>query len=129
MYHIAKRMKTVCSSHVIEGHEGKCQRLHGHNWVVEIGLSSTELDTINRVVDFSDLGDFLSKIHSEIDHQHLNDVLQEENCTAEFMSKWIYDQFIEAFPSFTDHLVRIWETPDSYAEYKYTNEESVRDKI
>lgn len=34
------------------GHEGKCQNLHGHNYVVEIFVTGQEQDAIGRILDF-----------------------------------------------------------------------------
>ena len=46
-----------CSGHRVRGHENKCANLHGHNYQIELEaesiLTTEELDTVGRVVDFS----------------------------------------------------------------------------
>lgn len=37
------------------GHEGKCQNLHGHNYVVEIYVTGQEQDSVGRILDFKQL--------------------------------------------------------------------------
>ena len=46
------RRFTFCAGHRLVGHEGKCQNLHGHNYVVEIYVSGQEQDEIGRILDF-----------------------------------------------------------------------------
>jgi len=41
------------AGHRLIGHESKCRHLHGHRYVAEITVSSMELDTCGRVIDFS----------------------------------------------------------------------------
>jgi len=41
------------AGHRVLGHESKCANLHGHRYVAAITVSSLQLDSISRVVDFS----------------------------------------------------------------------------
>lgn len=41
------------AAHRVLGHEGKCAHLHGHRYVAEITVSALGLDTVSRVIDFS----------------------------------------------------------------------------
>jgi 6-pyruvoyltetrahydropterin/6-carboxytetrahydropterin synthase len=49
------RRFTFCAGHRLLGHEGKCQNLHGHNYVVEIYVTGQEQDAIGRILDFKAL--------------------------------------------------------------------------
>ena len=40
------------SAHLIEGIEGPCSRLHGHNWKIEVTILCKKLDQIGFSVDF-----------------------------------------------------------------------------
>jgi 6-pyruvoyltetrahydropterin/6-carboxytetrahydropterin synthase len=42
-----------CAGHRLVGHEGKCANIHGHNYVVQIHVSGTEVDSVGRIVDFA----------------------------------------------------------------------------
>ena len=46
------RRFTFCAGHRLVGHEGKCQNLHGHNYVIEISVTGQEQDSIGRILDF-----------------------------------------------------------------------------
>lgn len=49
------RRFSFCAGHRLVGHEGKCQNLHGHNYVVEIFVSGQEQDAVGRILDFKQL--------------------------------------------------------------------------
>ena len=51
---ITKRIK-FCAGHRLVGHGGKCENLHGHNYVVDVTVTAGDTDAIGRVVDFADL--------------------------------------------------------------------------
>jgi len=46
------RRFTFCAGHRLLGHEGKCQNLHGHNYVLEVFVTGQEQDAIGRILDF-----------------------------------------------------------------------------
>lgn len=55
--------------HRIPGHEGKCAAFHGHRYALEIAVTSTRLDHLGRVIDFSVIKAELGKwIESHFDH-------------------------------------------------------------
>ena len=37
------------AAHRVAGYPGKCDRLHGHNWVVEAVVKGKELDELGRI--------------------------------------------------------------------------------
>lgn len=55
MSYQVKRYHDICTGHRVHGHEGKCQHLHGHNYRVTFTCAATELDTVGRVIDFSEI--------------------------------------------------------------------------
>jgi len=52
----------------------KCHRLHGHNYVVEICVSASELDRHGMVVDFAEISAAVDPIVHALDHRNLNDL-------------------------------------------------------
>ena len=46
------RRFTFCAGHRLVGHEGKCQNLHGHNYVAEIYVTGQQQDAVGRILDF-----------------------------------------------------------------------------
>ena len=117
MYIISKEYH-FSSSHILHGlaEDHPCSRLHGHNYVVQIELQSENLDDRGFVRDYRELDAFKKYIDEEIDHRHLNDVLGENNTTAEKMAKHFYDWCQSRWPEVS--AVRVQETPKTVAEYK-----------
>ncbi|MBI4699265.1 MAG: 6-carboxytetrahydropterin synthase, partial [Nitrospirae bacterium] len=52
------------AAHQLRGYKGKCERLHGHNWRVQVSVSSERLNDIGLVIDFHDLKKMLSEVIS-----------------------------------------------------------------
>ena len=58
--------------HRVEGHEGKCRWLHGHNGRVHFYCESEVLDKVGRVIDFSCIGERLCLwVEENWDHKFL----------------------------------------------------------
>ncbi len=56
-------------AHRLNGHEGKCQNLHGHSYVFHVTAEASQLDELGRVVDFGELKDGIGKwIADTLDH-------------------------------------------------------------
>ena len=69
MYFIGKAF-AFSASHVLalgDGHP--CSRLHGHNYLVEIELGSSDLDGRGFVVDYGELGELKELLDSRYDHR------------------------------------------------------------
>lgn len=117
MYRIAKEYH-FSASHVLHGLEENhpCGRLHGHNYVVEIELMAEDLNDNGFVRDYRALDIFKKYIDEEIDHRHLNDVLGENNTTAEHMAHHFYGWCKARWPEVS--AVRVKETSKTVAEYR-----------
>ena len=117
MYRIWKHFR-FSASHVLaglpEGHQ--CGRLHGHNYLIEVELSSKEVNEVGFVRDFGELKEIKTWIDENWDHRHLNAFFDPTNPTAENMAKFLYHYFVMDFPEMT--AVRVQETETSWAEYR-----------
>ena len=110
------------AAHFIRGYNGKCARLHGHNWRVEAIVRGEDLDKLGMLVDFKILKAELNKILDSFDHRFLNeiDTFTEENPTAENLARKIYKQLAtsEIFSGSTKlHAVKVHESPNSCVTY------------
>lgn len=115
------------SAHYIKDYPGKCSRIHGHRWNIELVIEGRALDKLNMLIDFSKIKEQLNAtIDASLDHFNLNESLNEEHLTAEFLAKWIYDDFNE----YNNHIknyggrqniklvkITVYENPDCGATY------------
>ena len=93
-----------------------CARLHGHNYIVKIELSSDELDEFGFVKDYRELSPLKDYIDNELDHRHLNEVFGHDGMTAEYLSKTLYEWCAERWNNVS--AVYVSETPKTWAEYR-----------
>lgn len=98
----------------------QCARLHGHNYILKVGLGSTKLDQVGFVLDYGELG-FVKDIVDGLDHRHLNDIFS-FNPTSENICR-AYAQYIKSYLqgqekySHIDFVqVSLSETPKTWAK-------------
>lgn len=104
------------AAHRVEDYPGNCERLHGHNWRVDVVARSAELDSLGMVIDFRKLKEATDKVLERLDHEYLNEVepFTTLNPTAENLAKYIFDEVTRAVPV---HRVDVYETESSVASY------------
>lgn len=88
MYYVSKRIEIAGCHHLNLSYESKCEKLHGHNWVVIVFCKAKNLNKDGMVIDFKQVK---NKIHGYLDHGNFNDLLP-FNPTAENIAKWIVQQ-------------------------------------
>lgn len=112
------------AAHYLPEYEGKCQRLHGHHWVVELGVKGP-IKNSGFVIDFSKLSSWLKEhVVNQFDHTVLNDIIG--NPTAENIAIYIRNRFITTADLRCNLVfIKVWETENSMAcheeEYNDTN--------
>ena len=109
------------AAHELPKYPGKCSRMHGHRWTVQVRVDSPELDVQGMVIDFAKLKQALHEACEQLDHRVVNDVLREMVPTAENLAQWFFQTLL---PVKLDKgigaqlvAVRVYESPDCYAEY------------
>lgn len=110
------------AAHFLRNYKGKCERLHGHRYVVEAAVQSEGLNEAGIAFDFVDLKRELRALAEELDHYNLNDLPAFENVetSAENQAKWFYDELTRRLPAEQAEgllYTRIWETPTQWAQY------------
>jgi 6-pyruvoyltetrahydropterin/6-carboxytetrahydropterin synthase len=123
MSYSLKVQGTFSSAHNLRGYKGKCEDLHGHNWLVEITVKSSQLDNIGMVLDFKYLKKKLNACLEKMDHKYLNRIPyfsaaggKKVNPTSENIAKYIYDQLKPSIPLL--NCVTVWENSTSSASYE-----------
>lgn len=124
------------AGHRLLKYEGKCETPHGHTFKAEIMIRSEKLDTLGFVVDFVELRERIGKwidenwdhafLVNEEDHElidALNSLQNKKvftfpgaNPTAEVLAKYLYDHTQKLYGDLVSK-VRVWESPNQYAEY------------
>ena len=109
------------AGHVLVHHKGKCSMPHGHSYILTIQVRSNSLEKsgpkTNMVMDFDDISSQVKPMIFEyLDHKWLNDSLQSDSPTAEFIAKWIYDHLEAKIPGL--YAVSLNETASSKVVYK-----------
>ena len=81
------------AAHRLVDYPGKCNRLHGHSWTVEMSVIGNKLDKIGMVADFKTLKAMLMEVLDAMDQQYLNELeaFKEINPTAENLAQNIYN--------------------------------------
>ena len=102
-----------------EGH--KCGRLHGHNYKVEVILSSKKVNDDGFVFDYGDLSFIKEYLDDTLDHRNLNDIFDFQT-SAENLAQYLFYYFKLLFEQKDKNLllqeVVVSETPKTFASYK-----------
>jgi 6-pyruvoyltetrahydropterin/6-carboxytetrahydropterin synthase len=100
------------AAHHLPWHGGKCQRLHGHHYRLEITVEGP-INEHGVVMDFDDLAAVVEReVVSRYDHRLLNDFF--DNPTAEVIAHQVWKDLEAA--DLRVVVIRLWETPDSVVE-------------
>ena len=80
------------AAHQLRNFRGKCEKLHGHNWRIDVFVEGEKLNDIGLVIDFKDLKDATNKIMDELDHSFLNELPQfkDKNPSSENIAAYIF---------------------------------------
>lgn len=110
------------SAHFLRNYHGKCEKLHGHRYVVEAALATEKLDESGLAFDFVDIKRELRALADWLDHENINDLepFTEIEPSAENQARWFFDKLKERLPKeMAEALLytRVWETPTQWAQY------------
>jgi len=109
------------SAHQLRGYKGKCEKLHGHNWKVQISVTAERLNEIDLAIDFHELKKIANEVISPLDHTFLNDIFPftEKNPSSENVAKWIYESLKKKIndDNIRVSAVTVWESDTASASY------------
>jgi 6-pyruvoyltetrahydropterin/6-carboxytetrahydropterin synthase len=108
------------AAHRLREYTGNCERLHGHNWRIDVVLRAPKLDRLGMVIDFRDAKRLIEDILDGLDHQYLNelDAFRELNPTTENIARTIFDALAAKLPpEIALTKVTAWESDLCGASY------------
>ena len=109
------------AAHQLRGYKGRCEKLHGHNWKVQVYVLAERLNELDLAIDFHELKRLAEEVISPLDHSFLNDIFPftEKNPSSENIAKWIYDSLKKRFSESDVDLaaVSVWESETASATY------------
>lgn len=109
------------AAHKLNGYDGACRNLHGHNWNVRVGIECQQTDEIGLTIDFGIVKKNLNQIIGKLDHVFLNDlsIFSELNPTSENIAQFIFLQMKELTTQKNCQIkdVEVWESDKSSIVY------------
>ena len=118
---VLKIVTDFASAHSLRDYPGDCSRLHGHNWQVEVMVSSQVLDESGIAIDFREIKKQTKAVVKRLDYQYLNEIEPFDvlNPTAENIAKYFFDEIgiLINQENVKVKEVLIWETPRSAVTY------------
>ncbi len=113
--------KSFSAAHVLKEIGGKCEELHGHNFRVEVTVSSKKLNDEGILIDFRVLKGWTADILEDLDHKYLNDLPQFKgvNPSSEIVAKHIFDRLSRKAKSSKIKVdeVTVWESDNARVAY------------
>ena len=90
------RLRVKCefsAAHALRNYQGPCEKLHGHNFTVEVEVKGERLSHDTEILmDFKQLKSLLNSVLVQFDHQNLNEVsyFRRRNPSSENLARYIY---------------------------------------
>lgn len=107
---LIRKSFTFEAAHVLPNHPGKCSRLHGHSYRLDVTLEGplqAEGPAAGMVEDFEVVSRVVkAAVIAELDHRSLNELI--ENPTAENIVRWVWGRLEPELPLLTE--LTLWET-------------------
>jgi len=99
------------AAHFLKNYSGKCERMHGHTFKVEVHLAADALDKAGIGIDFTEIKEYLRSILP--DHQVLNEAYP-FSPSAENLARHFFEHMKERYPV---RRVVVWESKNAGASY------------
>ena len=115
------------AAHRLREYRGACEKLHGHNYRVEMVVACEKLDALGMVADFRELKRLLQEAAERYDHAFLNDLAEfrKQNPTAENVARALFEECSRRMPrGVRARSVTVWESPRCGARYSGPEKDS-----
>jgi 6-pyruvoyltetrahydropterin/6-carboxytetrahydropterin synthase len=99
------------AAHFLENYKGKCEKMHGHTFEIEVHFRTCALDKSGISIDFAIVKEYLRRLVP--DHKVLNEAY-DFSPSAENLARYFYGQIKQKYPV---AKVMVWESEDAGAAY------------
>ena len=99
------------AAHFLEHYQGKCEKMHGHTFELEVHFQTRALERSGISIDFGEIKEYLRGLVP--DHHVLNEVY-DFSPSAENLAKYFFEKIKLKYP-----VIRtmVWESDDAGASY------------
>lgn len=116
-----KVMADFAAAHQLRNFEGNCEKLHGHNWKVEVTLCGEKLNKAGLLMDFREIKDATDRVLKELDHSFLNDLppFKNESPSSENIAAYLYGKLSNELNTGDRRVSKVtaWESDSACASY------------
>ena len=113
--------KSFSAAHILKEIGGKCEDLHGHNFIVEVTVKGEALNEEDLLIDFRILKQQTNEILEQLDHKYLNEieVFKGMNPSSERIARYIHDRLADNMKSLSLNVSRVtvWESENARVAY------------
>lgn len=106
---------SIAAAHYLPDYDGKCSKIHGHEWRLEVELKKRIDNDSGMVLDFSKLKTIVNKyVIDQLDHEVMNIYIY--NPTAENILLFVWEALMFEALLKGIESVTLWETENSYSK-------------
>lgn len=120
MYEVTIK-KSFSAAHLLKEIGGKCEELHGHNFLVEVSVAAESLNSEDILIDFRLVKGWTDEVLEQLDHKYLNELeyFKNINPSSEQIAHFLYDRIGEKSRQANVVLSRVtvWESENSRVSY------------
>jgi 6-pyruvoyltetrahydropterin/6-carboxytetrahydropterin synthase len=120
MYEVTIK-KSFSAAHLLKEIGGKCEELHGHNFLVEVSVSAESLNNEDLLIDFRIVKRWTDEVLEQLDHKYLNEIeyFKNMNPSSEQLARFLFDRISEKSrqAKVTLSRITIWESDNSRVSY------------
>jgi len=116
-----KIISTFAAAHQLREYAGKCEKMHGHNWKVEVCVKGEEPGNDGLLVDFGIIKERTRHVIDTLDHEFLNELepFKTLNPSSENIARHIFESLALELNSDIVKVskVSVWESDTACASY------------
>jgi len=109
------------AAHNLINYQGDCENLHGHNWKVEVTVTTRELDKAGLGIDFKILKRETKAVLELLDHKYLNKIepFIELSPSSENIARFLFETLAKRLnnDNVAVYKVNVWESEYACASY------------